>query len=177
MKIVVVAHNMEVGGTQVNAIELSAGLRDTYGHDVVLFGTPGPMVKVAEEKGMRFISAPHRRRIHEDSGDRNDYKPSPAMMRALREVVRSERPDLVHTWEAWQCVDAYYAVHLMERVPMIASDMNGGNSLLRFLPKTILTTFGTPELVDRARAAGRRRVELLVPPVDVHANAPGIVDP
>src|SRR5215467_3327752 len=40
MKILVFAHSMEVGGSQTNAIELSATLRDTYGHDVVLFATP-----------------------------------------------------------------------------------------------------------------------------------------
>jgi glycosyltransferase involved in cell wall biosynthesis len=40
----------------------------------------------------------------------------------------------------------------------------------------LLTTFGIPELVDRAKAAGRRRVELLLPPVDVSVNAPGAVD-
>jgi len=44
-------------------------------------------------------------------------------------------------------------------------------SLTRLLPKELPTTFGTPELVDQARAAGRRRVELVLPPVDVHLNA------
>ena len=45
------------------------------------------------------------------------------------------------------------------------------------LPKGLPTTFGTPELVDQARSTRRRRVELLLPPVDVHLNAPGAVDP
>ena len=123
------------------------------------------MVKVAEEKGLRFIPAPYPKGM-----------PSLAMMRALREVVRKERPDLVHVWDWWQCVDAYYAAYLMERVPMIVSDTLS-HQLTRLLPKTILTTFGTPEFVDQAKAAGRKRVELLVPPVDVHFNAPDVVDP
>jgi len=165
MKILVFAHSMEVGGSQTNAIELSATLRDTYGHDVVLFATPGPMVKVAEQKGLRFIPAPHGRRF-----------PSLAMMRALRQVVRSERPDLVHVWDWWQCADAYYAVYLMERVPMMVSDTLS-EQLTTLLPKTIVTTFGTPELVNQAKAAGHKRAELLVPPVDMHINAPDIVDP
>ena len=165
MKIVVFAHRMEVGGSQTNAIELSGALRDIHGHDVVLFATPGPMVKVAEEKGLRFIPAPYPKGM-----------PSLARMRALREVVRNEKPDLVHVWDWWQCVDAYYAAHLMERVPMIVSDTLS-QQLTRLLPKTILTTFGTPEFVDQAKAEGRKRVELLVPPVDVHFNAPGVVDP
>ena len=39
MKILVFAHHLEIGGTQVNAIEISAALRDLHGHDVVLFAT------------------------------------------------------------------------------------------------------------------------------------------
>jgi glycosyltransferase involved in cell wall biosynthesis len=50
-------------------------------------------------------------------------------------------------------------------------------TLTRLLPKKLPTTFGTPELVDQAKATGRQRVELLVPPIDVHSNAPGSVDP
>jgi L-malate glycosyltransferase len=165
MKILVFAHELHMGGSQRNAIDLSVSLRDTYGHDVVIFATPGPMVKVAEEKGLRVVSAPSRTRI-----------PSLAMMGALREVVRRERPDLVHVWDWWQCVDAYYAIHLVAQIPMIVSDTLS-DGITRLLPKTLLTTFGTPEIVGRARAAGRRRVELLVPPVDVDANAPGSVDP
>ena len=81
----------------------------------------------------------------------------------------------MHVWDWWQCLDAYYAVHLMMRVPMVVTDMM--MSLTGVLPKDLPTTFGTPELVERARAAGRRRVELIIPPVDVAANAPGAVDP
>jgi hypothetical protein len=53
MKILVFAHHLEIGGTQVNAIEISAALRDLHGHNVVLFATPGPMVKLIEKKGLR----------------------------------------------------------------------------------------------------------------------------
>jgi glycosyltransferase involved in cell wall biosynthesis len=50
-------------------------------------------------------------------------------------------------------------------------------AITRMLPKALPTTFATPELVDQARASGRRRAELLVPPVDVQSNAPDVVDP
>ncbi|MGZ4977058.1 MAG: glycosyltransferase family 4 protein [Methylobacter sp.] len=165
MKILVFSFTFEMGGTQVNAIELSAALRDIYGHDVVLFATPGPMVKLAEEKGLHFISAPASNSIV-----------SLGMMRALRKVVRHERPDVIHTWEWGQCINAFYAAHLGLRIPMVASDMRS-DSIHRFLPKSLLITFGTPEFVDQARAAGRKRAEFLLPPVDVHLNAPGVIDP
>jgi glycosyltransferase involved in cell wall biosynthesis len=94
-------------------------------------------------------------------------------MRALRQIVRQERPDVIHAWDWWQCLDAYYSVHITAGVPMVVSDMC--MSLNRILPTSPLTTFGTPEMVDRARGSGRRRVELLLPPVDVNQNAPDVV--
>src|SRR2546425_11425984 len=124
MKILVFAHQLEVGGTQVNAIELAAALRDFHGHDVALFATPGPMVELVRQKRLRFLAAPEVR-LH----------PSPARMRALRDVVRRERPDIIHVWDWWQCLDAFYAVHLLMRTPIIVSDMC--MSITRVLPKTL----------------------------------------
>jgi glycosyltransferase involved in cell wall biosynthesis len=164
MKILVFAHWLEVGGTQVNAIELSALLRDAHGHEVTYFATPGPMLTLVEEKRLRFRPAPPAS-IH----------PSPARMRALVDLMRRERPDVLHVWDWWQCLDAYYVAPLMMRVPMVVTDMS--MSLCRMLPKAVPTTFGTPELVDQARATGRQRLELILPPVDVDRNAPGAVDP
>jgi glycosyltransferase involved in cell wall biosynthesis len=164
MKILVFAHQLEVGGTQVNAIELTAALRDFHGHDVAVFATPGPMVELVRQKGLRFLPAPEAR-VH----------PSPVRMRALREAVRQERPDVIHVWDWWQCLDAYFGVHLPMRMPILVTDMC--MSISRLLPKMLPTTFGIPDLVDDARAQGRRRVELLLPPVDIRSNAPGAADP
>jgi glycosyltransferase involved in cell wall biosynthesis len=164
MKILVFAHRLDLGGSQVNAIELAATLRDRYGHDVVLFATPGPSVKLADEQRLRFLPAP----------DAHSH-PSLPRMRALAAAARRERPDLIHVWDWPQCLDAYYVVHLLQRIPIVVSDMS--MCLCRVLPRMLPTTFGIPALVEQARAAGRRRVELVLPPVDVMKNAPGAVDP
>ena len=42
MKILVFLHELVVGGTILNCIELATALRDVHGHEVVLFATPGP---------------------------------------------------------------------------------------------------------------------------------------
>lgn len=160
----VFGHWLEVGGTQVNAIELAAALRDRHGHEVTYFATPGPMLDLVREHGLRFLPAPAAS-VH----------PSPARMAELARVLRRERFDVVHAWDWWQCLDAYFGVHLTRRVPLAVTDMS--MFLQRVLPKAVPTTFGTPELVDQARASGRRDVELLLPPVDVRKNAPGAVDP
>lgn len=165
MKILVFAHRFDVGGSQMNAIDFAVALRDFHGHDVSIFATPGSMVKVAEAKGLRFLPAPI-----------SGVHPSLAMIRALDEVVRCERPDLIHVWDWWQCLDAYYGVHLVRRIPMLVSDMQS-DVIHRAMPKSLPFTFGTPEFVDIAKAAGRRHARLLLPPVDVHRNAPDAVDP
>lgn len=163
MKIITYAHRLEIGGTQVNAIDLAAGLRDFHGCEVVFFATPGPLSRLVESKDLRFVAAPDAY-VH----------PSFDRMRALRALVRTERPDVIHAWDWWQCLDAYYSVHLPWRVPLLTTDMMP--TLARVLPKGVPTTFGTPEMVDIAHAKGRRRVELLLPPVDIHSNAPNAVD-
>lgn len=159
MRILVYAHQLEIGGTQTNAIELAAALRDGHGCDVAFFATPGPMVSKVKSKDLRYIPAPSP-----------GFYPSPARIGALRAVVREERPDVIHVWDWWQCLDAYYGVHLPMGVPLVVSDMN--MSLTRLLPKNLPTTFGVPCLVEQAKVAGRTRVDLLLPPVDTRANAP-----
>jgi L-malate glycosyltransferase len=164
MKILVSLHDLALGGTTINAIDLAVALRDQHGHDVVLFASPGPLTKLVSDAGLRYLPAPVA-----------NSHPSLSRMRCLRDAVRRERPDLLHVWETWACLDAYCAVHLPLRVPLLVTDMQ--MQLTRVLPTTPTTTFGTPELVDQARAAGRRHVELLLPPVDTTLNAPGAVDP
>jgi glycosyltransferase involved in cell wall biosynthesis len=163
MKVLTFAHRLEVGGTQVNAIEIAAGLRDLHGHDVTIFATSGPMARLVEQKGLRFVPAPDAY-LH----------PSLPRMRALRQLVRTERPDVIHAWDWWQVLDACYSVHWPMQVPMVVSDMM--MDLTRILPKSLPTTFGTPLLVEEARARGRHRAELMVPPVDVKLNAPDAAD-
>src|SRR6478735_763376 len=114
MKILVFTHKLEVGGVQVNTIDLSVTLRDTYGHDVVLFATPGPMVEVAEKMGLRFLPAP-------TTSPTGFF--SLSTMRALREVARSENPDIIHVWYWPQAVNAFYATYLLQGIPMVVSDM------------------------------------------------------
>ena len=157
-------HELVLGGTTVNGIELAAALRNLHGHEVTLFATPGPMARLVDDYRLRFVPAPVAS-VH----------PSPARMRALRELVRRERPDVIHAWEAWPCMDTYCGVHLPLGVPMLVTDMT--MQVTRLLPRDLVTTFGTPELVDRAAAAGRHKVKLLLPPVDVRLNAPASVDP
>jgi glycosyltransferase involved in cell wall biosynthesis len=164
VKVLVFAHRLELGGTQTNAIELAARIRDTYHHDVVLFAAPGPAVALAEQRGLRLIEAPDATR-----------HPSLKVARALRAAVKAEKPDLIHVWDWPQCFDAYYGEHLVHGIPLFTTMM--GMVVPGFLPRHLPTTFGTRQLAEDAARIRSGAVDLLEPPVDVDFNAPGVVDP
>ncbi len=164
MKILVSLREMVLGGVQVNAIDLAKALRDKQGFDPVIMGIPGPMVQYAEQNGLRFIPAPPA-----------PYFTSFAGMAALRDAVRREQPDLIHVWDSSKCLEAYYAVHLPMRIPLVVTDML--HHVTRVLPKSVPTTFGVPILVDEAKALGRSPLHFMPPPVDCEHDAPGAVDP
>jgi glycosyltransferase involved in cell wall biosynthesis len=46
----------------------------------------------------------------------------------------------------------------------------------RILPRAVPTTFGTPELIEKARVTGRHKLELILPPVDLQQNSLDAVD-
>ena len=115
------------------------------------------MLSLVEEAGLHFVPAPDAR-MH----------PCIPRIRALRALVRSERPDLVNVWETWALLDAFYGVYLPMRLPILLTDMQ--MFAARLLPRSVPTTFGTMELVETARRAGIRDVRLLVPPVDLESN-------
>jgi L-malate glycosyltransferase len=163
MKLLLFTYPFRVCGTTVNAIDLAAALRDFSGYDVVIFAGPGPLSELAERKGLRLVTAP------EAFG-----QPSLARIKALRHTVRAEKPDLIYAWDWPQSVDAYYGVHLSMKVPIAVTSMS--MVVERMLPKVAPTTFGTPELVDRARAKGYVRAQLLLPPIDIEQNSPSGVD-
>lgn len=164
MKVLVYAHRLEIGGTQTNAIELAARLRDSHGHSIVFHATPGPACELAEARSLDVVPAPD-----------TDRHPSPARFRALERLVKAERPDLVHVWDWPQCFDSYASTQLLRQVPTLCTVM--GMVVPSFIPRHLDTTFGTELLRDEARRKRIGRADLLEPPVDVEFNAPGRVDP
>ena len=135
MKVICYSQRLEIGGTQVNTIDLAAGLQDRFGSEVVFFATRGPMGRVVAAEKLRIVAAPDAY-----------VRPSVSRMEGLRELVYAERPDVVHAWDWWQGLDAFYSVHVPWGVPLAITDMMMG--LARVLPKSVPTTFGTPEIAD-----------------------------
>ena len=124
MKVIVFAHRLEIGGTQINAIDIATRLRDYHGIEPILFATPGPARDLIDERGLRFEAAPDAR-----------FHPSMRRISALRSLVRREGAELVHAWDWWNCLEAYYGLHLPHGVPIIVTDMM--MDLTRILPRSI----------------------------------------
>jgi glycosyltransferase involved in cell wall biosynthesis len=162
VRILSFAHHLEIGGSQVNAIDIASGLTER-GHVVDVFATAGPAQRLVAERGLRHIAAPSPR-----------TNPSPAVIRSLATHLRAERYDLVHAWDWPQCVNAFYGTRLAGSVPLVGSIMS--MVVTRVVPTSMPLTYGTEELLDAARERGYHTVDLLEPPVNTELDDPSAVD-
>jgi glycosyltransferase involved in cell wall biosynthesis len=151
---------MELGGSQLNAVELAAAVRDR-GHDVLVVGEDGPLVSTVEGLGLERIRL---------AGGESRRRPSTVVTRQLVDLVRARRIDLVHGYEWPPGVEAYFGPRLRLGTPAVCTVMS--MSVAPFLPRNLPLVVGTAEIRDRAVADGFRRVTLIEPPVDVRANHP-----
>ena len=162
MKVVVYPHRMEIGGSQLNAIELGAAVAD-LGHEVIVFGQPGGLVERVRELGLEFVPAPAPR-----------GRPAPKVMRALRRLARERGVDVVHGYEWTTALEAYWGPRMRDGVPAVATVMS--TAVAPFLPLDMPLVVGTDQIADHERRQGRRTVAVIEPSVDVVQNAPGVGD-
>lgn len=158
MRVLVCTAMMEIGGSQLNAIELAAAVRD-LGHEVVVYGPPGVLVDRVLASGLEHVQAPRER-----------VWPTRAGTAALRRLVRDRSIDVVHAYEWGPAVDAVLGPYLGPGVPLVVTVLS--MSVPDVVPRTVPLVVGTADLV--ASSAGRRGPTLLMePPIDTDANAPG----
>src|SRR4051812_5973382 len=158
LKVLVYPHDMAMGGSQLNAIELAAAVGE-LGHSVAVVGDDGPLVQLVRELGLRHIPIPASRR-----------RPSLAVARDLRRLVREEGIDIVHGYEWPPGLEAAAAVFPLGRAAAVCTVMSMG--VAPFPPRSLPLVVG-PRAIQEKPAAGRPGpVHLIEPPVDVIANAP-----
>ncbi|TDD82361.1 glycosyltransferase [Actinomadura rubrisoli] len=162
MRILVYPHAMEIGGSQLNAIELAGAVRD-LGHEVAVAGEPGPLVERVLDAGIEHVPLdPGRRR------------PSPGTVRLLRGLAEERRIDVVHGYEWPPGVEAFYTARSRPGVAAVCTVMS--MAVAPFLPPSLPLVVGTEQIrqdvLDR-RGGRPGAVHLIEPPVDVRANAPG----
>ena len=162
MRALIYPHNFGIGGSQLNAIELAGTLHER-GHDMIIFGRPGPLVERVTDFGMEFVEAPIRRRT-----------PSPAVVDALVKLVRDRSIDVIHGYEWTPILEAAMAAtrfgHSVVPVGTVMS-----MSVAPFIPRSVDLVVGTEQIADAERRSGRALVSVLEPPVDLRHNRKGVV--
>lgn len=157
MKVLVYPHDLEIGGSQINAIELAAAVA-AQGDEVIVFGYPGTLVSYIEELGLDFVTAPRPRR-----------RPSPTTVLALRKIVRERQIDVLHGYEWPPALECWLAAGLT-RKRSIGTVMS--MSVADFLSFSVPLIVGTDQIAAAERESGRKRVATLEPPVDLSLNSP-----
>jgi glycosyltransferase involved in cell wall biosynthesis len=160
MRIVVYPHAMEIGGSQLNAVQLAGAVRDR-GHEVIVFAEPGPLVDTVRDLGLEHVAIPERRR-----------RPSPSVTRSLTRLVAQRSVDVVHGYEWPPAVEAFFGPRLRLGTPVVATVMS--SSVVPFFPRRVPLLVGTEQLQYTARDAGHERVNLMEPPVDTDQDRPGM---
>jgi L-malate glycosyltransferase len=160
VKLLVAPHELSIGGSQINAIDLAAGAARA-GHEVVVYGRPGPLVDYAESRGLEFVAARRTR-----------YRPAPSRIAQLTALARRRGLDLIHAYEWPPCLDAYYGAHLAAGVPLLCTVLS--MSVSRYVPPSVPLIMGTEALAEEARRRHRARVWALEPPIDTAADSPSI---
>jgi glycosyltransferase involved in cell wall biosynthesis len=161
VKILVYPHAAEIGGSQINAVDLAGAVRD-LGHEVVVTSEAGPLVDRVRALGLEHLELPTRRR-----------RPSPAVAAQIDRWVVERGIDVVHGYE-WPPVFDALLTRQRRGTATIGTVMS--MSVVPFLPRTVPLFVGTAQIAEQATAAGHRRVLLLEPPVDTATDHPA-VDP
>lgn len=156
MRILVYPHDLDVGGSQLNAIELAAAVRG-QGHEAVVFGRSGALNARVAELGLEFVDAPPPGR-----------RPSSATADALVDVVRSRGIDIIHGYEWPPTLDAVLAVRRGAGARVVSTVMS--MSVPPFVPRSVPLIVGTEQIAAVERHTGRSRVSVLEPPVDLSHN-------
>jgi glycosyltransferase involved in cell wall biosynthesis len=157
VKILVYPHDLAVGGSQINAIEIARGVAD-LGHEVTVFGYPGPLVEKIAELGLDFVASP-----------RPGRRPSLSVMTALAAVVRTRGIEVLHGYEWPPILEAWLVAR---RTGRLATGTVMSMAVADFIPRSIPLMVGTEQIADAERRSGRPAVDLMEPPVDLATNNP-----
>lgn len=160
MKILVYPTDLIIGGSQINAIDLAARTA-AAGHEVMIYGRPGPLVDYIRAKGLRYIEAHNLR-----------YRPAPQRIAQLLDLARRESIDLIHAYEWPSCLDAYLGAGIVRKVPILCTVLSMHVS--PFVPASVPLVMGTADLADEAGASHRGPVWTLEPPIDAEQDSPAI---
>lgn len=158
MKIVVYPHELAIGGSQINAIDLAAAV-EALGHEVLVYAPPGPLENYIGRKRLRYVRAHPL-----------PYRPAPTRIVQLLRLARRERVDVFHAYEWPPCLDAFFGAGLFLNVPVVCTVLS--MSVMPTVPRHLPLLMGTRALAETAGAKHRATVRVMEPPIDVDADHP-----
>jgi glycosyltransferase involved in cell wall biosynthesis len=158
VRVIVYPHDLDMGGSQLNAIEISAAVRD-LGVEATIFGQRGDLNNRIAELGLEFVEAPRPR-----------HRPSRAVAEALRRTAKHRGATVLHGYEWPPALECYIASAGLQSAVAVSTVMS--MSVAPFIPRKMPLLVGTEQIAHAERIAGRRAVAVLEPPVDLAHNAP-----
>ncbi|MCD9196889.1 glycosyltransferase [Aeromicrobium wangtongii] len=159
MKILVYPHDLGVGGSQLNAIEIAHEI-SRQGHETLVYGQPGPLCARIDELGLEFVESPpvHRR-------------PTRSVVQDIGRLIDQRGIDIVHGYEWPPGLESYLACRGRAAAP-VATVMS--MAVAPFLPHSMPLVVGTEQIAASERGRRRQLVSVIEPPVDLVGNRPGV---
>ncbi|SFV27642.1 Glycosyltransferase involved in cell wall bisynthesis [Devosia crocina] len=161
MNILVYPHQMVVGGSQINALEIAARIRDR-GHAVTIVAPDGPLVPMIKQLGLDYVRT---------ASDSDEVSLRTAFQ--LLDLVQRLNIDVIHAYEWRPALEASFVPHLLRGVPLVVTVLSMG--VPGYIPRHLPLIVGTAEIASDMRLKGRKQVEVIEPPVDLDLNRPGDV--
>ena len=158
MKILIAIHTLELGGSQINAIELAELVAARDGYEVEVFAPDGVLADRIREAGIPLHIAPA-----------GQQAPAAGYIAALARVVRGRGFDLIHCYEWDTTINAMYGAGWLYGIPVISTVYSMDVPYL--VPAAVPLIVGTRSI--QLEEGHRASVALIEPPVDVALNAPG----
>lgn len=155
LRLIVCPHELEMGGSQLTAIELAA-LAQARGHQVIIFAPPGPLSTQVANLGLQHVVSPPANVL------------SRQWMKALIKLSLSWNADLVHTYEWAPSLAASFSRFLCRDFQLAMTTLS--MDIPDFLPRTVPLIVGTEKL-RRQVALRPGPVYLMEPPIDTDSNS------
>ena len=156
MRILVYPHDLSIGGSQINAIELAERVQ-RLGHEVIIFGTPGPLVERISDLGLEFLPA-------KSPGRRPDL----TIVRELARLADDRSIDILHGYEWPPALECFLAARANPGTRAVSTVMS--MAVAPFIPRALPLVVGTRQIEAAERQSGRSRVRTIEPPVDLDFN-------
>ena len=172
MRILVVLHHLELGGSQLNALDFALASRE-HGHDVFVFGPvwdgqPGPVAEMVRSAGLPLTLFHHPDTVPGVIPARR------LLAKRLSRIVAEENIQLVHAHELPMILDSFYGPHLKFGVPLVCTIY--AMVVHWWLPRYPPLIVATQELADLVVPLRPQRPVVIEPPINTDSDDPALVD-